>query len=115
MNSSSADCHEMTTGEGARIDGMCLLILKDKETSADVDYVFVAEVWCKDPRYKSRQMLAGQSRGLLRVDKKTLGAELLLPMAGDASGKNFNKAASKILKDFQASGQWPEKTQYAAG
>lgn len=105
----------MTTGEGARIDGMSLLILKDKETSVDIDYVFVADVWCQDPRYKSRQMLAGQSRGLLRFDKKTLDAELLLPMAGDASGKNFNKAASKILKEFRATAQWPEKTQYAAG
>jgi hypothetical protein len=105
----------MTRAEGARIDGMCMFILKDKETSADIDYVFVADVWCKDPRYKSRQMLAGQSRGLLRFNKKTLEAELLLSMPGDLSDKSFSKAASKILKEFQTTGQWPERTQYAAG
>jgi hypothetical protein len=105
----------MSAIDDVRVDGMSMAILKDKETSTDVDYFFVADAWCADPRYKSRHMLVGQRRGLLRFDKETLEAMLLYPMAGDAKDKRFTKAVGKVLSERQASGAWPEKTQYVAG
>ena len=106
---------DMTAPEDVRVDGMSLAILRDKETSTEVDYFFVADVWCPDPRYKSRYMLVGQRRGLLRFNKQTLEATLLHPMDGDTGDKRFTKVAGKVLKERQASGVWPEKAQYAAG
>jgi hypothetical protein len=106
---------DMSAVEDVRVDGMSMAILKDKETSTEVDYFFIADAWCADPRYKSRHMLVGQRRGLLRFNKETLEATLLYPMAGDTGDNRFMTVAGKVLKERQASGAWPEKTQYAAG
>ncbi|MET3117773.1 hypothetical protein AAKU64_001993 [Undibacterium sp. GrIS 1.8] len=106
---------DMKLAGDMRVDGQSIGILKDKETSGCIDYFFVADLWCKDPRYESRHMFARECRGLFRFDKGTLDVELLFPMAGDESGSRFNKAASKVLKEFRSNGQWPERTQYALG
>jgi hypothetical protein len=106
---------EMKLAEDMRVDAQSIGILKDKETARCVDYFFVATLWCKDPRYETRHMLAGECRGLFRVSKESLDAELLLPMLGDESGKRFEKAAWKVLKEFRANGEWPKGTQYASG
>lgn len=105
----------MKLAEDIRVDAQSIGIFKDKETEQFVDYFFVADLWCKDPRYESRYMLAGECRGLFRVNKSTLGAELLFPMAGDDSGNRFEKAAWKVLKEFHANGEWPKGTQFASG
>lgn len=94
---------------------MSLAILRDKETPEEVDYFFVADAWCADPRYRSRRMCVGQRRGLLRFNKESLEATLLYPMAGDAGDKRIFKVAGKVLKERQATGAWPSKAQYAAG
>lgn len=106
---------DMKVAGDMRVDGQSIGIFKDKETSGFIDYFFVADLWCKDPRYENRHMLAGECRGLLRFDKEALSVELLFPMAGDESGSRFSKAASKVLEELRSSGQWPERTQYASG
>ncbi len=63
--------------DGSRVDAMSIAILKDKEKDEYVDYVFVADVWGKDPRFKERHMIIGQNRGLFRIDKKTRGCSKL--------------------------------------
>ncbi len=105
----------MKLAEDMRVDGQSIGILKDKETSSYVDYFFVAALWCQDPRFETRHMLAGECRGLFRFDKETLSVELFFPMAGDESESRFKNSASKVLKEFRLNGQWPEKTQYASG
>lgn len=90
-------------------------MLKDEESDGFVDYFFIATLWCKDPRYESRHMQAGECRGLFRFDKTTLDAELLLPMLGDDSGTRFKKAALKVVKEYRENGEWPKSTQYASG
>jgi hypothetical protein len=106
---------DMKLAEDMRVDAQSIGILKDKETVQFADYFFVADLRCKDPRYEGRYMLVGECRGLFRFDKENLGAELLVPMAGDDSGSRFEKAASKVLKEFRENGEWPEGTQYASG
>jgi hypothetical protein len=106
---------DMSGAEDTFVGGMSMAILKDKETSAEVDYFFVADAWCADPRHKSRHMLVGQRRGLLRFNKETLEATMLYAMDGDTEGKRYIKAVGKVLSKLQASGAWPEKAQYAAG
>ena len=101
--------------EGMRVDGQSIGILKDKETSTCIDYFFVADLWCKDPRFQSRYMIIGECRGLFRFDKGTLSAEVLFPMAGDDAGSRFSKASSKVLKEFRSTGFWPDRTQFALG
>lgn len=101
--------------DGGRLDGMSIGILRDADAVAHVDYFYIADLWSPDPRFKSRQMIVGQSRGLFRVDKQSLNVELLYAATGDHSGQCFNKAASKVLREFRAVGIWLEKTQYAAG
>lgn len=101
--------------EGVRLDDMSIGILRDKEAETHVDYFYVADLWASDPRYRNRQMNVGQSRGLFRVDKLSQHPELLYAAKGDESGKCFQAAASKVVREFQAHGAWPDKTQYAAG
>ena len=48
--------------------------------------MFICDVFLKNPRYKSKYILAGQSRGLFRINKETLEANLLLPIDGDKNG-----------------------------
>ena len=68
------------SSDAARLDAMSLGILREKETSEYVDYVFVADVWGDDPRTKGRFMLTGQQRGLFRIDKASSRASLLLSL-----------------------------------
>lgn len=105
----------MKLTEDMRLDAQSIGILKDRETGTIVDYFFIAILWCRDPRYESRHMRAGECRGLFRFDKITLDAELLLAMPGDDSGHRFEKAAWKVLKEYRVSGEWPSGTQYASG
>lgn len=105
----------MKLDEGMRVDGQSIGILKDKETSTFIDYFFVADLRCKDPRFQSRYMIIGECRGLFRFDKETLSAELLFPMVDDDAGSRFSKASSKVLKEFRSTGSWPDRTQFASG
>lgn len=100
---------------GEHLDAMSLGILRDKDTSDYVDYVFIADSWGPDPRTKGRNMLIGQQRGLFRVEKMSSRATLLRPMTGDGEGKRFNYAAHKVLKERQRTGSFPEATHCAAG
>ena len=38
----------MSAAEDVLVDDMSMAILKDKETSTEVDYFFVADAWCSD-------------------------------------------------------------------
>lgn len=105
----------MELDKDMRVDGQSIGIVKDKETSTCIDYFFEADVWCKDPRFQSRYIKIGECRGLFRLDKETLRAELLFPMAGDDAGSRFGKASSKVLKEFRSTGSWPDRTQFASG
>ena len=98
-----------------RVDGMSLGILMDKETGEYVDYVFLADVWAKDPRFRSRWMLIGQHRGLFRVGKASMDVSLLRPMSGDNGDARFRKAAGKVLSEWRRLGAPPKSTQYASG
>lgn len=80
-----------------RVDEQSIGMLKDKETDGFVDYFFIANLWCKAPRYESHHMQAGECRGLFRFDKNILDVELLLPMPGDDSGTRFKKLCGKSL------------------
>jgi hypothetical protein len=105
----------MKLDEDMRVDGQSIGIAKDKETSTCIDYFFDADLWCKDPRFQNRSMKIGKCRGLFRLNKETLSAELLFPMVGDDAGSRFGKAASRVLKEFRSSGSWPDRTQFASG
>lgn len=101
--------------DGVRIDGMCISILRDKDTDAYADYFYVASLWAPDPRYKSRHMEVGESRGLFRIEKQSLNVTLLYGAKEDVGEKCFNKAANKVLREYQSTGAWVDKTMYAAG
>jgi hypothetical protein len=105
----------MKLEESMRVDGQSIGIVRDKQTSAYVDYFFEADLWYTDPRFQSRFMKIGICRGLFRFDKETLSAELLFPMVGDEAGRRFNNAASKVLKEFRSTRAWPEITAFASG
>jgi hypothetical protein len=94
---------------------MSIAILKDKDGNDYVDYFFISDVWGKDPRYTRRNLIIGQSRGLFRINKKTLNAELLLPMAGDETEARFQKAVGKVLKEYKNGSVFPDKAQFASG
>jgi hypothetical protein len=97
------------------VNGQSIGIIKDKETATFVDYFFESDLWCKDPRFQSWAMKIGECRGLFRVDRETLGTELLFRMVGDDAGSRFDKAPSKVLKEFHITGSWPDRTQFASG
>ena len=105
----------MKLDDNMRVDGQSIRIIKDKDAVTFVDYFFEADFWCTAPRFQSRSMKTGESRGLFCVDRETLGAEPLLPMVGDDAGSRFDKAASKVLKKFHITGSWPDRTQFASG
>ncbi len=99
----------------ARVDGMSIAILMDIETEEYVDFVFLADVWAMDPRYRSRWMVIGQHRGLLRVAKVLMDVSLLRAMSGDNNDARFRKAAGKVLSEWRRLGTPPKATQYASG
>jgi len=98
-----------------RLDSLSIVIQKDEDKPGFVDYLFVADLWDKDPRSDNRLMVVGQRRGLFRIDKATLDVNLLLPMAGDAGNKRFQKAASKILSDYRTTASFPDESHFASG
>lgn len=94
---------------------MSLGILMDCETAEYVDYVFLADVWAKDPRSRSRWMRVGEHRGLFRVSKGSQDVSLLRSMDGDEGDKRFVKAAGKVLSEWKRLGSPPKATQFASG
>jgi hypothetical protein len=99
----------------SHVDGMSIAIGKDKEGNDYVDYFFICDLWGKDPRHTRRNMIIGQSRGLFRINKKTLNAELLLPMAGDETEARFHRAVGKVLNEYKISNAFPDKAHFASG
>ena len=97
------------------VDGMSIGILMDKETAHYVDYVFVADVRAKDPRFCSRWMLIGEHRGLFRIDKESMAVSLLRAMDGDNDDARFKRAAGKVLSEWRRLGTPPKATQFASG
>lgn len=97
------------------VDWMSILIEMDKEKLEYVDYVFMCDVYGQDPRHEKRRMVVGQNRGLFRVNKSTLDAELLLAMDGDDDGKRFIRAVSKVLREQKATNEFPKKAHFACG
>ncbi len=97
------------------VDGMSIGILMDNETEQYVDYVFVAAVRAKDPRFRSRWMLIGEHRGLFRVDKESMAVSLLRAMDGDNDDARFKRAAGKVLSEWRHLGTPPVATQFASG
>lgn len=97
------------------LDWMSILIEMNKSTPLYVDYVFICDVYAKDPRYKKRNMCIGQSRGLFRFNKDTLEVELLFAMEGDDNNSRFHRAAVKILNEYRDTKKFPSKAHYACG
>jgi hypothetical protein len=96
------------------VDWMCIGIEKIAETDADAQYAFVSDVYEPDPRFRSRMMIVGQNRGVLRVAKATGDVTLLEAMPEDDGDKRFTRAATKIRKHWEAR-EYPEKTMFACG
>ncbi|MGV3725801.1 hypothetical protein [Hydrogenophaga sp.] len=111
----SSEISNDQTMTDALLDSMSLGILRDKETADFVDYVFIADLWDRDPRFKSRNMLIGQRRGLFRIDKTSAQATLLRPMHGDEGGRRFLAASTKVHRERDHIGHYPEATQFASG
>jgi len=97
------------------VDWMSILIEKDSEKQDLIDYVFICDVWTKDPRYKSRNVCVGQNKGIFRINKKTTESELLLPMDGDKNSDRYIRALSKVMNEYKKNGSFPDKTHFAAG
>ena len=99
---------------GRSLDWMCIGILLDKDKSEYSDYFFEADVWDKDPRFKSRSMRVGTNRGLMRLHKDSGEIELLQAMPEDHDKKRFKSAATKLKTHWEA-GEIPKATQFACG
>jgi len=96
------------------VDWMCIGIEKIAETEGDAQYAFVSDVFEPDPGLRSRMMVVGQNRGVLRVAKATGDVTLVQPMPEDDGDQRFTRAAAKIRKHWEA-GELPEKTMFACG
>ena len=99
---------------GRSVDWQSIGILLDKDKPAYADYFFEADVWDKDPRFKSRAMIVGTNRGLMRLHKDSGEIELLQPMPEDDNEKRFT-SASRVLKRHWEAGEIPSATQFACG
>jgi hypothetical protein len=99
----------------ARLDGMSILMLKDKESSEYADYFFMTDVYEPDPRFKSRFMCTGQRRGLFRVHKQEERVELIFPMDMDTNERCFQRAAGKVIQVSRQQGVYPDKEQFVCG
>lgn len=93
---------------------MCIGIEKIAETDDAAQYAFISDVWEPDPRFRSRTMVVGQNRGVLRVAKATGEVTLIEPMPEDDGEKRFTRAAAKIRKHWEA-GEFPDRTMFACG
>ena len=96
---------------GRSVDSMCIAIIRDKQTEDHADYFFEADVWDKDPRFTSRSMKVGTSRGLMRLHKESGEIELLQSMPEDDEDRRFRRAATRLRKHWEA-GEIPEATQF---
>ena len=101
-------------GNNRTVDWMCIGIEKIAETDEDALYAFVSDVYEPDPRYRSRSMVVGQNRGVLRVMKATGEVSLVEAMPEDDDGKRFQSAAARIRKHWKA-GEYPVRTMFACG
>ncbi len=99
---------------GRRLDLQCIGIVRDAENPDFEDYFFEADVWDKDPRFRSRWMVVGVNRGLMRLHKNSGSVELLQPMPEDDGDQRFGRASSRIMKHWEL-GEVPEKTMFASG
>lgn len=97
------------------VDWMSILIEKNSEKQDVIDYIFICDVWTKDPRHKRRNICIGQNRGLFRINKQTTEAQLLLPMDGDRNGERYLRAASKIINEYKKSNLFPDRAHFACG
>jgi hypothetical protein len=97
------------------VDWMSIFIEMDANKPSYIDYLFICDVWIKDPRYKNRNMHIGQNRGLFRIKKETLEVELLFAMEGDGNNDRFHRAAAKVLREYKNTHNFPEQTHYACG
>jgi len=93
---------------------MCIGIEKIAETDADAEYAFLSDVYEPDPRFRSRMIVVGQNRGVLRVIKATGEVTLVEAMPEDEGEKRFARAAAKIRKHWEAR-EFPDKTTFACG
>lgn len=94
---------------------MSILIKMDKDKITHIDYIFICDVYTKDPRYKTRNIKIGENIGLFRIHKKTMDVELLLMMEGDTNKRCFHKAATKILREYSSTNKYPENAYTAYG
>lgn len=97
------------------LDWMSILIELNANTTQHVDYLFKCNLYTKDPRYKSRNIIIGQNQGLLRLNKKNLEAKILLPMEYDTDNQVFYRAVSKIIKEYKSYNEFPKFTHFACG
>lgn len=97
------------------VDSQCIFIERDDETEDYVDYFYVSDIRGNDPRYKQRNMVIGQARGLFRINKKTLEPVLLKGIELDLKNRCFHRAAAKILKLYRSDNEFPEKAAFQSG
>ena len=97
-----------------RVDWMSIGIQLDKKTDSFADYIFIADVWDKDPRFVARSMIVGRNHGLFRLHLESGEIELLLPMEDDDEHRRFVSAAHKIKQHWDV-GEIPQFSQYACG
>lgn len=95
------------------LDWMSILIEKELDKYDFVDYVFICNVHFKDPRFKERNILIGQNRGLFRINKENLESKLLLAMEGDEANLRFTRASKKVISEYKFAHAFPEKTHFA--
>jgi hypothetical protein len=93
---------------------MSILIVKAAETPESVDYTFESDVYDRDPRFRDRMRIIGQSNGILRLLKNTGEITLLKPMDLDIENKCFERAAEKVRRHWEAN-ELPDRTQWASG
>lgn len=94
---------------------MSIFIEMENDKPTYVDYIFICDVHGKDPRYKSRNMVIGQNRGLFRIEKGTLDVKLLFAMEGDNNNGIFYRAASKVVTEYKNAHEFPRLTHYSCG
>ena len=99
---------------GRSVDWMCIGITLDSKTKTHADYAFESMAWDKDPRFRSRSMIVGTTRGLMRLDRETGDITLLSPMPEDQGDTRFQRAARVVRRHWEA-GELPEATQFACG
>ena len=96
------------------MDRQCIGILLATEKDSHADYFFEANVWDKDPRFRSRSMIVGINRGLMRLHKRAGDIELIQAMPEDTDNRRFQRAASRLRQHWE-NNELPRATQFACG